>query len=184
MCHSTNSACCTEDLLWVRYLFILGKDGSLSLRHRISNFERHPCSGEESPGMQSSCNSGRAPIRPILMVILTEWSSWLLVNSMDEIDVSVSAMVPCSVLWLTCSFGFPNHSFQYFSRHLHSPVHKLGAFHLTSSPQEHEPSCSLISPNQSMARSQVYLSQTFITHSYSIYHDGTSDSLNKWKINI
>lgn len=50
------------------------------------------------------------------MVTIIEWSSWLLVNSIDKIDVLVLALVSCSVLWLPCIFDLQNHILKYFSK--------------------------------------------------------------------
>lgn len=134
--------------------------------------------------MQSSCSSGRAPIGLILMIIFIEKNSWLLGNSIDKMDFFVLALVSSSVLRLSCRFGFMNHLLKYFSRHLHSLVCEPWTFQLTISPQGHENCCFLVSLIQSTGRSQVYPSQILIANSYSIYHDGIPDFLNKLKVNV
>lgn len=137
MFHSINSPCCqsvTEVLSRVGDLSALGKEGSLSLGWGISNLEVSLPQGRVTC-VQSSCSSGRAQTGPILLVILMEWSTGQLVSIIDRTDLSGLALVSCSVLWLSCTFGFWNHLPKYFSRHLHSLILELGAFQLASSPQ-------------------------------------------------
>lgn len=108
--------------------------GSLHLgQGSISNLERCPCSRGEPPGSQSSCNSGRAQTRLILMVIFIERSSWLLVNTINKTFVFVLALVlyfSCLAFW-----GFNSTFWNIFMKHLHFLVCEAGASQLVGATQ-------------------------------------------------
>lgn len=78
------------------------------------------------------------------MAVSAKRSDGLLVNSVDKMDIFSWALVSCSVLQLSHTFGFPNHLLNYISRHLHSPVHEPGAFQYTGSHPGRGDGCSLV----------------------------------------
>lgn len=145
MFHRINSSqyqSLTKYLSRVRDLSALGKE-------RILTPGRHPCSSRGSPGVQSSCTSGRDQIGPILVALFTGYSSWLLISRIDKVDVFTLALIPCSVLWLPSAFGFQNHLLKYLPRYLHCLEHEPGAFQLARSRQGRKACCSSASLNQS-----------------------------------